>query len=89
MTTVRSMEELERAALEILARRPESPISCGCLGDELFVGRLHKGTAPFARITGKIMKRLENKSLAFKRKQGVIFGWVISQQGLNAVGTGG
>ena len=54
----RNMAELERDALIIISRQPG--LRCGGIGDQLFKGiKVLRGSAPFARFAGKVMKRLE------------------------------
>lgn len=60
----RSMETLCQEALEILRASPVS-MRCTYIGEQLFHDASHfRGSAPFARIAGKIMKRLAEAGLA-------------------------
>lgn len=58
----RSMDELGLAALEILRRSPG--LRCGSIGGYLFAGAHHRGSAPFARLAGRVMRRLEKSGRA-------------------------
>lgn len=59
----RNMTELKEDALCVITDRPG--LRCGGIGDQLFkhVKQLN-GSAPFARVAGKVMKRLEADGLA-------------------------
>lgn len=60
----RSIDELAAEALKVILKTPG--VRCGYIGDELFGdhGRL-SGSAPYARIAGKVMKKLESEGLAY------------------------
>lgn len=60
----RTMAELEVAAMEIIKRQPG--MRCGRIGDELFPNgfRGSQCSAPFARIAGKVMSRLQKQGRA-------------------------
>jgi len=82
-----TMAELEVKALACLRKHHPTPLRCGTLGDYIFAEHIaetgrHIGSAPFARITGKIMARLKLKGLAFVTSRGKCWGWVMSQDGL-------
>jgi len=79
----RSMRVLCQDALEILRNAHGQSIRCGRLGDELFADATHRGPAPFARIAGKVTRRLEAAGLAtwqvsFPGSRG---GWVVTDLG--------
>ena len=89
----KTMEELETVALACLRDRNSVPIRCGTLGDQIFRDHIketgmHNGSAPYARITGKIMARLKENGLAYYTGRGSYFGWVISQKGLALIESG-
>ena len=69
------MSELEIVALEILSRYEGTVLGCGTIGDELFPGG--HGSAPYARIAGKVMKRLKRRGLATwgRAACGDSYGW--------------
>ena len=60
----RTMEQLEAAALLMLERYRGQAVRCGLIGEQMFPEAIHRGTAPFARIAGKVMRRLEAKGKA-------------------------
>ncbi len=72
----RPMHVLCEEALEQL-RDATEPRRCGYIGEQLFWDATHRGSAPFARIAGKVMKRLKDAGLA-EWSNG---GWVISEAG--------
>ncbi len=59
MTRSRTMAELERDVLRILAEA-NAPVRCGWIGDRLFADQQARGTAnaPFARTAGLVVRRL-------------------------------
>ena len=57
----RTMEQLEAAAILVLQRYRGQTVRCGLIGEQMFPEAIHRGTAPFARIAGKVMRRLEAK----------------------------
>lgn len=60
----RTMAQLEEDAFTAIKEQPG--LRCGAIGDVLFDHvSTAGGSAPFARIAGKVMKRLEKKGLAF------------------------
>lgn len=60
----RSMAELADAALEIIQAQPG--MRCGLIGDRLFRGKAYmKGSAPYARLAGKVMKVLQEEGRAY------------------------
>ena len=64
----RSMQELADDALEIIKRQPG--LRCGGIGDELFPdGTILRGSAPFARIAGKVMRILQTDGRAVYKSQ--------------------
>lgn len=77
----RSMEELEIAAIATLARANQ-PVRCGWIGNGMFPGR-HRGSAPYARLAGKVIRRLERKGLATFESRGRwgSWGWVLTAKG--------
>ena len=52
------MAELEDAAIDVLKQWGNRPLGCGVIGEGMFPGAVHRGSAPFARIAGKVMRRL-------------------------------
>lgn len=60
----RSMDELAEHALQIITEQPG--LRCGGIGDQLFrdVATL-RGSAPFARLAGKVMRKLEREGKAY------------------------
>lgn len=65
----RTMRELAEEALVIIIRQPG--LGCGVIGDELFKGNAYiKGSAPYARLVGKVMKLLEADGLAYRDRRG-------------------
>jgi hypothetical protein len=64
----RSLDELGVEALAILQRQPG--LRCGALGEALFREATHRGSAPFARLAGRVMKKLERRGLAEERSDG-------------------
>lgn len=67
------MEELEELALEAIRQQPG--LRCGGIGDRLFKHISYmKGSAPYARLAGKVMKRLEARGLAYYDSKG-FGGW--------------
>lgn len=59
----RSLDELADEAMEIIRRNPG--VRCGYIGERLFADAPHhRGTAPFARIAGRVMKKLEREGRA-------------------------
>ena len=76
----RPMKILCQEALEIL-RESDDPLRCGYLGDRLFREAVHRGSAPFARIAGKVMRRLEKVGLAEYGNRGDVWGWRVTAAG--------
>ncbi len=58
----RTMEELADAALEILREQPG--LRCGTLGERLFPMATLRGSAPFARLAGRVVRLLEKQGKA-------------------------
>lgn len=62
----RTMDQLADEALEIIRKTPG--LRCGTIGDHLFGDHARLlGTAPYARITGKVMRKLEREGKAVYR----------------------
>lgn len=60
----RTMAELADEAIAIIIKQPG--LRCGQIGDELFGDHaVLIGSAPYARLAGRVMKRLERQNLAF------------------------
>lgn len=59
----RSMEVLCQEALEIL-RASASLMRCSFIGEQLFRDATFRGSCPFARIAGKVVRRLREAGLA-------------------------
>ncbi len=76
----RPMDVLCQSALEILREADGHPIRCGYIGGLLFPDAIHRGSAPFARIVGKAMRRLDSSGLAVWRATGCC-GWVVTVSG--------
>lgn len=79
----RSMAELELAALKALAEYNGNPVGCGTLGDRMFHDQdcYIKGSAPYARLAGRVVRRLKESGEAeyvFRSDWG---GWVITSKG--------
>ncbi len=60
----RTMAILCQEALEFLRKQGGKPVGCGYVGEQLFFHASHRGSAPFARIAGKVLKRLKDAGLA-------------------------
>lgn len=75
----RSMIELELEVLNVLRNNIDRPVRCGWIGEQIFKDHVdfYRGSAPFARIAGKITKRLEKKGFA-KWSGG---GWMLTEKG--------
>lgn len=60
----RSLDELGEAAMAHIRRCPGA--RCGAIGDAIFAGHIDhtRGSAPFARLAGKVMRRLEKQGKA-------------------------
>ncbi len=76
----RPMGVLCQAALEILRDANGQGLRCGLLGDRLFPDAILRGSAPFARIAGKVMHRLDSAGLATWCADDY-GGWVITRKG--------
>lgn len=68
MASRRSMDELEDAALAALLALRDVPVGCGALGDRVFADVIrekghHNGSAPYARVMGRVMARLKQRGL--------------------------
>ncbi len=61
--TPRTMAQLEEQALELLRTCPHPTVGCGWIGRQIFAGAHQRGSAPFARIAGKVMRRLQKRGL--------------------------
>jgi hypothetical protein len=68
----RSLDELGEAALTYIRRCPGA--RCGAIGDAIFKDHVHtlRGSAPFARLAGKVMRHLERQG---KARSKVTRGW--------------
>ena len=64
----RTMDQLEAAAILVLERYRGQTVRCGLIGEQMFPDAIHRGSAPFARIAGKVMRRLEAKGKAHHGK---------------------
>ncbi len=73
----RSMDELCEDALRIL-RDANGPVRCGYIGEQLFFDAIHRGSAPFARIAGKVMQQLQREGRASwdPGPRGSFGGWI-------------
>lgn len=79
----RSMETLCQEALEIL-RASSSLVGCSYMGEQLFRDATFRGSCPFARIAGKILKRLKDAGLAENsagRYNASAWGWQVTGKG--------
>lgn len=76
----------ERRVLEVLAKSP--PLGCGTLGNYVW-GHLRRGhvcSAPFARIAGKTVRRLQKRDFVRYVEIGNgWYGWTISASGRAAL----
>ena len=78
----RPMTQLCQDALEILRETEHGPVRCGYIGNKLFPDAIHRGSAPFARIAGKVMKRLEHAGYAEWQRDGTGWGgWIVTPAG--------
>ena len=78
----RSLDQLEQDALAILLRFEGQALSCGSIGDLLFKEATHRGSARFARIAGKVMRRLETKRcVQYVIDKSGFGGWVLMESG--------
>lgn len=77
---VRPMHILCGEVLEILRSNDGRPIRCGHIGEQLFHDAIHRGSAPFARIAGKVMKRLKRSGLV-KWSSTEYGGWELTARG--------
>lgn len=78
----RSMCLLCQDALEILREIKHGPVRCGYIGGRLFWDAAHhRGSAPFTRIAGKVLKRLEHAGLAEWQRNQNFGGWVVTAAG--------
>lgn len=60
----RTMGELENSALEVLHKWGTS-LPCSVIGEGMFEDHAHvNGNCPYARIAGRVMRRLREKNLA-------------------------
>lgn len=60
----RTIEQLADEAFELL-RKTDRLASCAWIGEQLFRDEAHfRGSAPFARIAGKVMRRLKAQGRA-------------------------
>ena len=77
----RSMPVLCQEALAVL-RDANQPLRCGYIGERLFPDAIHRGSAPFARIAGKVVRRLESQGLvAWEQNANSGFGgWVLTRK---------
>ena len=77
----RAMPTLCQDALEML-REATWPVRCGYIGNELFPDAIHRGSAPFARIAGKVVRKLEAAGLIEYLQDTTGFGgWVVTALG--------
>jgi len=82
----RSMQALCQEALQLLRKQAPGRLShCAHIGEQLFFSARHRGSCPFARIAGKVMKRLKDAGLAKRDMQRVAgrmtYGWVVTAAG--------
>ena len=78
----RTMDELEHDALLVLSR--DRLMRCGSIGERIFGDHVvtWRGSAPFARIAGKVMRRLEKRGLAVTRaNRHGDWGWCLTLAG--------
>jgi len=60
----RTMDELTDECLDIIKAQPTG-LRCGMIGEQLFRGTAtFQGSAPYARLAGKVMLRLQAAGLA-------------------------
>lgn len=81
----RSMAVLCQEALEILREYHGQPLGCGLIGGQLFRESTQRGSAPFARLAGKVMKRLECAGLVRygRARRSHWAGWLVTAVGLH------
>ncbi|WP_417744737.1 hypothetical protein [Rosistilla oblonga] len=79
----RSIDELGLLAMHIIGvTRDNRPVRCGLLGELLFKDApvTMRGSAPYARIAGRVVRKLEGKGFAcYEPKSG---GWKLTSHGL-------
>lgn len=72
----RSLAELADEAFLILkASQHNLPMSAARVGEQLFSAAVHRGTAPFARIAGRVLRLLERQGRAVWIVDGDTTGW--------------
>lgn len=77
----RPMAQLCQEVLEIL-RDTHDPVRCGYIGGMLFPECIQRGSAPFARIAGKVTRKLGIAGLAeWKHDRSGFGGWVVTPAG--------
>lgn len=82
----RSMDALCGEALEILRANDGQALGCGFIGSKLFRDARHRGSAPFARLAGKVMARLKAKGLAeYRMARDRRYGWTVTPAGRRLV----
>lgn len=82
----RTMEGLELDALAITeAINHHHPASCAVIGEHLYRDRTMRGSAPYARIAGKVMRRLESKGQAVYLVMRGVAGWRLTGAGLQRI----
>lgn len=75
----KSMKDLEIEVLRILKSSPG--LRCGLIGEKLFPEVEHyRGSAPFARIAGKVVRGLQRKGLVEVKIRNGKFGWFLSRE---------
>ncbi len=80
----RSMDELGDLAMQVIERQPG--LRCGAIGDHLFGDHSTLlGSAPYARIAGKVMKQLERQGRAYVQVRDGWFGWYPSVERTQSV----
>lgn len=77
----RPMHVLCQEALEMLREADGQPLRCGYIGSHLFWAATHRGSAPFARIAGKVVRRLDRAGLAVSSISHGYGGWVVTAAG--------
>ena len=76
----RTLEDLAVTCLGILSN--DQLMRCGYIGGQLFPGAIHRGSAPFARQAGRVMRVMERSGWAVSESRDGWQGWRLTVAGV-------